>query len=140
MNDFYKRLKHLALVRKEVSISKLAEIAGISKTTISNLRTGKTESLAERTLDKLAQALDMTVEQLLQADDSPPTEKAPAALVPDGFIRLTLPDDELLLVRKDTIVAVYGRDREGIGYPEVVTLYDAYDVQESAEEIMEMLC
>ena len=140
MNDFYKRLKHLALVRKEVSISKLAEIAGISKTTISNLRTGKTENLAERTLDKLAQALDMTVEQLLQADESPAKKEAPAALVPDGFIRLTLPDGELLLVRKDTIVAVYGRDREGIGYPEVVTLYDAYDVQESAKEIMEMLC
>lgn len=141
MNDLYKRLKRLALVRKEVSISKLAEIAGISKTTMSNLRTGKTENLAERTLDKLAQALDMTVEELLEFNESPAKKEAPAALVPDNFIRLTLTDNGApLFLRKDTVLSVYGRDMGRVGNSTVIISDDAYDVMESAEEIMELLC
>lgn len=143
--DFYFRLKDLAFMRKGTSVSKLAEMAGISKSTISNLRHGKINTLAERTLKKLANALDISVEELLNIPQAvPPSRTEPAVVVkiPDRFVRLTDTDGSPVYVLKDAIVTVYGRGANG--YTEVIasydhTVYNCIDVQETAEKIMETL-
>lgn len=57
------RIKELR-EEKNLSQAKLAEKSGVSRTIISNLENGQSTSMTMKTLNKLAKALDTTLDQL----------------------------------------------------------------------------
>lgn len=57
------RIKELR-EEKNLSQAKLAEKSGVSRTIISNLENGQSTSTTMKTLNKLAKALDTTLDQL----------------------------------------------------------------------------
>lgn len=59
-----KRLSDLCSER-EITINKLANLSGITQSTVDNLMRGKTKNPKLKTLDKLAVGLNMTVSELL---------------------------------------------------------------------------
>lgn len=52
-----------ALARKDVSVKRLSEIAGVSRVTVSSVKCGKTCS--EETASKLARALGIDVQEII---------------------------------------------------------------------------
>ena len=59
-----KRLTALCAER-DITVTKLATLSGITQSTVDNLMKGKTRNPKLKTLHKLAIGLDMTVSQLL---------------------------------------------------------------------------
>lgn len=59
-----KRLSDLCSER-EITINKLANLSGITQSTVDNLMRGKTKNPKLKTLHKLAVGLNMTVSELL---------------------------------------------------------------------------
>lgn len=65
--------KKITLLRKlkGISLSKLANDAGISKGYLSNIETGKKENPSVDLLDKIAMALGVNVSDLFDSDEEP---------------------------------------------------------------------
>lgn len=59
-----KRLSQIC-VERQITINKLATLAGITQSTMQDLMTGKTKNPKLKTLHKIAVGLNMTVSELL---------------------------------------------------------------------------
>lgn len=69
MNELYKRIEAAAL-RRGMTPSGAAEKAGISRGRISDLKTGKSETMLASTVKKLADALGVSFEYLMYGEDN----------------------------------------------------------------------
>lgn len=70
-----------AMRRRNINGSQLARVAGISRQTVSHLRTGRTTGTYAKTAEKIADALNVPVEKLFEiaADVADVDDEAPAA-------------------------------------------------------------
>ena len=64
------RIKFVSeLARKDMTLLRLAGLSGVSRVTLSSIKNGKT--CREDTAEKLACALDIPVEQLIEKEQTP---------------------------------------------------------------------
>ena len=56
----------VAMIRRDINVKELAEKAGVSRGTVTAVKTGK--SCSKETAEKLAKALGCTVDELLKED------------------------------------------------------------------------
>ncbi|HAJ6552540.1 TPA: XRE family transcriptional regulator, partial [Escherichia coli] len=66
------RIRQLRLA-KNIKIAELAEAVGVDAANISRLETGKQKQFSEQTLNRLAQALSVSVPDLFTSDENDTT-------------------------------------------------------------------
>ncbi|MCO8297229.1 helix-turn-helix domain-containing protein [Tetragenococcus halophilus] len=66
IKDSLARNLRIAMADKNIKANKLSKETGISETTISNLRNGKTNGITFETLEKLAEHLGVSVSDLFE--------------------------------------------------------------------------
>lgn len=66
IKDSLARNLRIAMAEKNIKANKLSKETGIAETTISNLRNGKTNGIAFKTLEKLAEHLGVSVSDLFE--------------------------------------------------------------------------
>ena len=76
INISYKKLWHL-LVEKDLKITQLGELAGISTATLSKLK--KEENITTETISKICKALNCDVKDIMQYKGAIPKEDNPEA-------------------------------------------------------------
>lgn len=76
MSKMYKRIDELCRQR-HVSITKMCMLAGVSRSSLTELKMGRINTLKAETLDKIAKSLGTSVEYLLHGDESHTNEKPP---------------------------------------------------------------
>lgn len=73
MSDLYNRIEALCKAR-EISITDMCRESGASRGALSDLKTGRKESLSAKTLAKIAAYFDVTVDFLLGIEERPENE------------------------------------------------------------------
>lgn len=74
MFDLYKNIQTLCEERG-ISISRMSVEIGMSKSLLSNLKNGRTDSISKRTAQKIADYLDVPVDVVLHGKKTEPAEK-----------------------------------------------------------------
>jgi len=64
MFDLYENIKRLC-ARRDMSVSAMCEACGLSKSTLSNLRNGRSSSISRKTAEKIAVCLGVTADEVL---------------------------------------------------------------------------
>ena len=88
MGNLYKKIEDLCFYKKRQSVGAMCDAIGISRTTMSNLKVGKTNGLRENTLRKIAEYLEVEPEELADAETEIIYEATPLDVPPDMVGRL----------------------------------------------------
>lgn len=96
MYDLYNRIKEQC-DRKNVSVSGMCLALGMSKSTMSDLKSGKKKTLSAKTMTKIADYLEVSVDDLLGREKEKPDFDEEAELREYLEILRTRPESRILL-------------------------------------------
>ena len=88
MTDLYKKIEDLCFQKKRKSVGAMCDAIGISRTTMSNLKMGKTNALREATLRRIAEYLEVEPEELVDPETEIIYDVTPINIPADSIGRL----------------------------------------------------
>lgn len=95
MFDLYKNIQSLC-EEKGVSISKMSVEVGLSKSTLSNLKNGRSDTITKKTAQRIADYLGVTIDDVLHG------KIKPASLSGSGSFPLSKRDAVIFLLQELT--------------------------------------
>lgn len=95
MLDLYNRVKDLSK-SKGLSLNGLAKKAKITPSTFYDLKSGRIQDFSRKTAEKIATALEISVDELYGKTEKPPDAEASRAKKHEEFIEIleTLPEEK----------------------------------------------
>lgn len=95
MFSLYERIEELCK-KEKMSIAKMCTKAGVSSSVIYDIKSGRKQGLNRKTAEKLAEVLNITVDELYGETEKAPDAETPRAKENDEFIKIfeTLPEEK----------------------------------------------